>query len=58
MPIATAAIQMDTTTSIILVMVTLCCLALVMQKTTQALSIVIAVRNQIVAMAETTEIKP
>ena len=54
----TAAIQMDTTTTIILVMVILWYLALVMQKITQALSTVIAVRDQIVAMADITDIQP
>ena len=49
---------MDTTAIIILVMVILCCLALVMQKITQALSTVMAVRDQIVAMAEITDIAP
>ena len=53
-----AAIQMDTTTIIILAMVILWCLALVMQKITQALSTVMAVRDQIVAMAEITDIAP
>ena len=56
--VATADIQMKTTTTIILVMVTLCCLALVMQKITQALSTVIAVRDQMVAMADITDIAP
>ena len=53
-----AASQMDTTTIIILVMVILWCLALVMQKMTQALSTVMAVSDQIVAMAEITDIAP
>ena len=53
-----AASQMDTTTIIILAMVILWCLALVMQKMTQALSTVMAVSDQIVAMAEMTDIAP
>ena len=53
-----APTQMETTKNIILVMVILCCLALVMQKITQALSTVIAVRDQMVAMADITDIAP
>ena len=58
MLIVTAAIQMKTTNIIILVMVTLCCLALVMQKITHALSTVIAVSDQMVAIADITDIAP
>ena len=58
MLVAKAAIQMAITTIVILALVTRCCLLMVMQKTTQALSIVTAVRSQMVDIAETIEIKP
>ena len=56
--IAQADIHIPDTTILILVMVTLCCLALVMQKITHALSTVIAVSDQMVAMADITDIAP
>ena len=53
-----ADIQMTTTTIPILVQVIMLCLALVMQKMVQALSMVMAVRFQIEDMPEITESTP
>ena len=56
--IAQAEIHIPDTTILILVMVTLCCLALVMQWITQALSIEMAVMDQMAAMPDITDMEP
>ena len=56
--IAQAEIHIPDTTILILVMVTLCCLALVMHWITQALSIEMAVMDQMAAMPLITDMEP